>query len=88
MTAPLISQLPDCAKKAAKADARDKVAADAKAEKVGVKADAKADKTTVNATAKSDKVKIDAKADKTNAATATTAVKAEGKADVKAATGK
>ena len=33
-----------------------------------------------------DKVKVDAKADKMNAAAATTAVKAEGKADVKAAT--
>ena len=50
------------------------------------KADAKADKAVVNATAKTDKVKIDAKADKMNAATATGAVKAEGKADVKAAT--
>ena len=40
----------------------------------------------VNANAKTDKVKVDAKADKMNAAAATTAVKAEGKADVKAAT--
>jgi len=70
----------------AKADAGDKVKAEAKVDKTGIKADAKADKAVVNATATADKVKVDATADKASAKTEATAVKAEGKVDVKAAT--
>ena len=71
--------------KVTKADPQDKAKAQAKAEKVDAKVDAKTAKTNINADAKADKVKIDTVADKSKAAAKTEGVKAEGKADVKAA---